>query len=218
MEQAGADHLHVSIGSIFPHPLLPSGGFPPDELNWWYGIMGSSGVSSYVNYAFFHFKILRPLFLWFWNRTKKDHPIEGVCAEFAREVKKHIKIPVLCTGGFQDARLIRKVISEGWCDAVTIARPLVANNDLPKIIASGRDLPERPCSFCNRCLVNAVYNPLACYDLRRFKDHDAMIAEAMSVFNPPDYLPTHYSERQCEHHVNGLCTNGDRTWVNARTE
>jgi 2,4-dienoyl-CoA reductase (NADPH2) len=196
IEQAGADHLHVSIGSIFPHPLLPSGGFPPDELNWWYGIMGSSGVTSYLNYAFFHFKILRPFFLWAWNRTKKDHPIEGVCVQYACEVKKHLTIPVICTGGFQDARLIRKVISEGWCDAVSIARPLVANNDLPHIFASGKDLPERPCSFCNRCLINAVYNPLGCYDLSRYKDQQEMIKEVMSVFNPPQYLPTHYCQSQ----------------------
>ncbi|MBV9611475.1 MAG: hypothetical protein JO091_03345, partial [Acidobacteriaceae bacterium] len=31
-EEAGIDAIHVSIGSIFPHPLLPPGGFPPDEL------------------------------------------------------------------------------------------------------------------------------------------------------------------------------------------
>lgn len=185
VEQAGAHHLHISVGSIFPHPLMPPGGFPADELNWWYGIMGSSGVSSYFNYALFHFKALRPLFLHFWNRAKRSHPVEGVVAQYAREVKKHVGIPVICTGGFQDASLIRKVLSEQWCDAVSIARPLVANNDLPKIFQTGRDLPLQPCSFCNRCLVNAVYNPLGCYDVRRFNgDHDAMIAEVMSVFKP----------------------------------
>jgi hypothetical protein len=44
--------------------------------------------------------------------------------------------------------------------------------------------------------VNAVYNPLGCYDLRRFTSHEEMIAEAMSVFNPPKYLPTHYCQSQ----------------------
>lgn len=149
-----ADHLHISIGSIFPHPLLPPGGFPPDELNWWYGIMGSSGVTSYLNYAFFHFKLLRPIFLYLWNGRRKTTRLRVY------------------------ARLIRKVISEGWCDAVSIGRPLVANNNLPQIIASGKDLADRPCSFCNRCLVNAVFNPLGCYDVRRFDgDQEAMIAE-----------------------------------------
>ena len=187
-EEAGSDCLHVSIGSLFPHPMLPSGGFPPDELNWWYGGMGSSGVLAYMNYAFFHFKILRPLFLWLWNRTKKRRPVEAVCAEEAKVIKQAVNIPIINTGGYQDAKLIRKVIEEGYTDGVTIARPLIANNDLPKIWAAGKDLPDHPCSFCNRCLINAVANPLGCYDVRRFDgDHDAMIEEVMSVYKPMPY-------------------------------
>ena len=50
-EEAGVDAIHTSIGSMFPHPLLPPGGFPPDELNWWYGSMISSGVLGYFNYT-----------------------------------------------------------------------------------------------------------------------------------------------------------------------
>ncbi len=188
IEAAGVDALHVSIGSLFPHPLLPPGGFPLDEANWWYGSMISSGVRAYVNYALFHFKSLRPLFLWLWNRTKKQHVIEGVAAQYSKEIKKNVDIPVLTTGGYQDARKIREVISGGYCDAVAIARPLIANHDLPLIIASGQDLPDRPCSFCNRCLVNAPANPLGCYDLRRFNgDHDAMVQEIMTVFEPPHF-------------------------------
>jgi 2,4-dienoyl-CoA reductase (NADPH2) len=186
VEAAGADAIHVSIGSIFPHPLLPPGGFPPDEINWWYGHLISSGTRGYLNYTLFHFNLLRPLFMFLWNRTKKRHPVEGVSAEYAREVKKHVTVPVLNTGGYQDARLIRRVISEGYADAVSIARPLVANHDLPRILSSGRDLPEQPCSFCNRCLINALANPLGCYDVRRFKgDRHAMIQEVMSVFSSP---------------------------------
>ena len=184
-EDWGADGLHVSAGSIFPHPLVPPGGFPPDELNWWYGAMISSGVRGYLNYTAFHFKILRPIFLWFWNRTKRNFPVEGVSAELCRDIKKEVSIPVINTGGYQRRSLIHKVISEGWCDGVSIARPLIANNDLPKILERGQDLPARPCSFCNRCLVNAPANPLGCYDERRFDSYDDMVAEVMSVFDPP---------------------------------
>ncbi len=190
VEEEGADALHVSIGSLFPHPQLPSGGFPPDELNWWYGNMASSGVRGYLNYTLFHFKALRPLFLWLWNRTKKERPVEGVCAEEAKAIKAAVSIPVLNTGGYQDAALVRRVISEGFCDAVTIARPLIANSDLPHIWRSGRDLPEHPCSFCNRCLVNALANPLGCYDERRFDTRggrEAMLEEVMSVFHPAPF-------------------------------
>jgi 2,4-dienoyl-CoA reductase (NADPH2) len=186
VEAEGADALHVSMGSMFPHPQLPSGGFPLDEANWWYGNMLSAGVRGYFNYTLFHFKLLRPLFYAFWNRTKKDRPVEGVCAEESRAVKQAVKIPVINTGGYQSGALIRKVISEGYCDGVTIARPLIANNDLPHILQRGEE-PERPCSFCNRCLVNALGNPLGCYDVRRYPDRDTMIREVMTVFDPPPY-------------------------------
>jgi len=189
VEQAGADALHVSAGSMFPHPLVPPGGFPLDEANWWYGGMVSAGVRGYLNYTIFHFKTLRPIFRWLWNRTKKNFPLEGVSADYCKEIKKNVSIPVLNTGGYQDGKLIRKVISEGYCDGVAIARPLIANNDLPKILQSGKDLPDKPCSFCNRCLMNAVANPLGCYDLDRFDgDREAMIKEVMTVFHPHPYV------------------------------
>lgn len=187
-EEAGVDAIHVSIGSIFPHPLLPPGGFPPDELNWWYGTMISSGVLGYFNYTMFHFRFLRPIFTALWTRMKKTHPIEAVSAEYCREVKKKVGVPIINTGGYQDAKIIRRVISEGYTDAVSIARPLIANRDLPQVFQSGRDLPERPCSFCNRCLVNAVANPLGCYDIRRFDgDQDTMVAKIMEVFHPSQF-------------------------------
>ena len=188
IEEDGADGVHVSAGSTFPHPLVPPGGFPPDELNWWYGGMASGGVRGFFpNYTIFHYKILRPIFLWLWNRTKKKFPVEGVSMAYCKEIKKKLKVPVLNTGGFQNGALIRKGIQEGYFDGVAIARPLIANNDLPHILASGRDLPERPCTFCNRCLVNAIANPLGCYEERRYPSREAMIDEVMSVYNPPPF-------------------------------
>jgi 2,4-dienoyl-CoA reductase (NADPH2) len=188
VEEDGADCLHVSAGSTFPHPLVPPGGFPPDELNWWYGGMASSGVRGFLpNYTFFHFKLLRPLFLWLWNRTKRKFPVEGVSMAYCKPIKDAVSIPVLNTGGFQDGALIRRGLREGFFDGVAIARPLIANNDLPQVLAAGRDQPERPCTFCNRCLVNAISNPLGCYDLRRYDSHEQMIAEVMSVFDPPPF-------------------------------
>jgi 2,4-dienoyl-CoA reductase-like NADH-dependent reductase (Old Yellow Enzyme family) len=190
-EEAGVDAIHTSIGNIFPHPLLPPGGFPPDELNWWYGNMISSGVLGYFNYTMFHFRILRPVFTFFWARTKKDHPVEAVSSEYSKEIKKNVSVPIINTGGYQDGRVIRRVISEGCTDAVSIARPLIANRDLPQILESGRDLPDKPCSFCNRCLVNAIANPLGCYDVRRFDgDHDAMVGKIMEVFHPSQFSVT----------------------------
>jgi len=189
LEEAGVDAVHISGGSSFPHPFNPPGGFPVDWALRTFDIMLSSGVYTFQRYLLFRYRPLRFLFNWFWNHSKPDI-VEGINADAARQIKSHLKIPVLVTGGFQTASIIRRYIGEGYCDAVSIARALVANNDLVKIFASGKDIPDRPCTHCNKCLVNAIKNPLGCYELSRFDgDYDRMIREVMSVFHPSPFDP-----------------------------
>ena len=71
---------------------------------------------------------------------------------------------------------------------MTIARSLIANNDLVEIVAQGKDVPDRPCTYCNRCLFGLMDSPRACYDLSRYDgDYDRMMREAMSVFEPTGF-------------------------------
>ncbi len=189
LEEAGVDAVHISGGSSFPHPFNPPGGFPIDWALRTFDVMLSSGIYTFRRYLIFRYRLLRPIFNYFWNRKKPDI-VEGINADTARQIKSHLKIPVLVTGGFQTASIIRRYIGEGYCDAVSIARALVANNDLVKIFASGKDIPDRPCTHCNKCLVNAIKNPLGCYELSRFDgDYDRMIEEVMSVFHPSPFDP-----------------------------
>jgi len=94
---------------------------------------------------------------------------------------------VISTGGFQTASVIEQAISGSSCDAVSIARSLVANNDLVKIFERGLDRPEKPCTYCNKCLVNVLQNPLGCYEESRFESRQQMIDRIMSVFDPPPF-------------------------------
>ncbi|KAB2858688.1 MAG: NADH:flavin oxidoreductase, partial [Anaerolineae bacterium] len=108
--------------------------------------------------------------------------------EDSRAIKKQVQIPVLCTGGFQTASFIRQAIDSKACDGVSIARALVANNDLVKIFAQGKDRPDKPCTHCNKCLANVIENPLGCYEVSRYDgDYEAMIREVMSVFSPTGF-------------------------------
>jgi 2,4-dienoyl-CoA reductase-like NADH-dependent reductase (Old Yellow Enzyme family) len=187
MEEAGADAVHISTGSSFPHPLNPPGDFPIDWTYRTYDALLASGIYTFSRYIFFRYSALRPLFTYLWNRTK-GKVVEGINADAARTIKQNLKIPVLCTGGFQTASYIRKVINEGYCDAVSIARSLVANPDLPQQFVAGKDLPDRPCTYCNKCLVNAPKNPLGCYEVSRFDgDYDKMMREIMTVFEPSPF-------------------------------
>ncbi|HEX2573141.1 MAG TPA: NADH:flavin oxidoreductase [Polyangia bacterium] len=194
VEAAGADAIHVSSGSMFPHPRNPPGGFPLDVATHTYDTVLDSGSHTLRNYFFFRSPLLRPITRWLWGRTQGT-VIEGINLPSAQAIKRAVGIPVICTGGFQDARLIRRALDEGLCDAVSIARPLIATPDLPKVYASGRDLPERPCTFCNRCLINVLENPLGCYEVSRFDgDYDRMIREVMSFFSElPEVGPARVS-------------------------
>jgi len=182
-QAAGVDAVHVSVGSQFPHPRNPAGPFPVEEGPRTYNTMVASGWLAPLNYIAMRFRFLWPLVRWIWSR-KAPKEIEGSNLDAATMFKRALSIPVLVTGGFQTASVIRAAISTGRCDAVTIARPLLANPNLPLVFAAGHDRPERPCTFCNKCLAHVLADPLGCYDVSRFDgDHDAMIREVMSFFS-----------------------------------
>jgi 2,4-dienoyl-CoA reductase-like NADH-dependent reductase (Old Yellow Enzyme family) len=190
-EEAGADAIHVSTGSMFPHPRNPAGGLPVDVVSGTYDTMISSGLYTFRNYVLARWALLRPIFRFLWTRTVKDLEVEALNAPDARAIKERVSIPVLCTGGFQTASVIRRHIGAGDFDAVTIARPLIANPDLVQTFAAGRDQPERPCTYCNKCLVNVLENPLGCYELSRYDgDAERMIREVMSVYQPTGFEST----------------------------
>jgi hypothetical protein len=83
--------------------------------------------------------------------------------------------------------VIRKAIVSGQVDGVTMARTVLANPTLPKMFAEGLDRAPRPCTYCNKCLVNFVENPLGCYDESRFESREQMIEEIMTVYDLPAY-------------------------------
>jgi 2,4-dienoyl-CoA reductase (NADPH2) len=186
LDEAGVDAIHVSSGSYFPHPRNPPGEFPVDELLKTYDQLLSSGSRALRNYLLFRFEPTQRLFEGRWEKARGDR-IEGINLPAARAIKAAVGVPVLCTGGFQTAEIIREAIRQEFCDGVTIARPLIANNDLVHQFAAGMGRPARPCTYCNRCLVNAVENPLGCYDETRYDSHEAMLAQIMSVFTPAPF-------------------------------
>lgn len=87
----------------------------------------------------------------------------------------------LISGGFQTASVIRNAIGAGQCDDVTIARSLIANPNFVEIFRQGLDLVLKPCSYCNRSLIQMVENPLECHDEARFASRDEILRDIMSV-------------------------------------
>jgi 2,4-dienoyl-CoA reductase-like NADH-dependent reductase (Old Yellow Enzyme family) len=194
LEDAGVDAIHVTTGSMFPHPRNPAGPLPLEVAARTYQSMIDSGIYCFRNYLLVRYRALRPLMGFLWARTQDFlrpdgsgdiDKIEGLNLPDAKAIKQAVSIPVLCAGGFQRAHRIAAALRDGACDAVSIARPLLANPELPHDL-EGWDGPQHPlCSYCNRCLANVLEHPLGCYDEDRFVNrggYDAMIAEVMSIF------------------------------------
>jgi 2,4-dienoyl-CoA reductase (NADPH2) len=188
LEDAGVDAIHVSIGSFFPHPMNPKGkDLPVDDLASSYKVLITSGERTFLNYLLFR-GVSGEIARRAWNDAAGDRSqIEGSNLPLARAIKQAVSVPVISTGGFQTASVIRQAIERGDCDAVSAARPLVANRDLVRQFEAGADTPAKPCTYCNKCLVNVVENPLGCYDITRFTSRDEMIRQIMAVFDPPPF-------------------------------
>jgi 2,4-dienoyl-CoA reductase (NADPH2) len=180
LEEAGADAIHVSCGNSFPHPDNPAGAFSAKDVVPSYDTMLSSGTKTFRNYVAFR---TWPIYKVFEHRAGRTlEQIEGANLGDARAIKAAVSIPVLVTGGFQRASLIRSALERGDCDAVAIARELIANNDLVHHFAEGRDKAPRPCTYCNKCLYAVLEYPLGCYDERRFNSREEMVQQVLSVF------------------------------------
>jgi len=177
---AGVDAIHVSVGSFFPHPRNPAGvDLPVEDLAKTYDAVISSGESAFRTYLLF--RNLPELARRQWNdAAPAPGEIEGQNLPDARLVKSAVS-------GFQTASVIAAAIERRDCDAVSLARPLIANNDLVDIFRRGQDRADRPCTYCNRCLANVVKHPLGCYEEARYPSREAMLAEIMSVFDPPAF-------------------------------
>jgi 2,4-dienoyl-CoA reductase-like NADH-dependent reductase (Old Yellow Enzyme family) len=199
-----ADAIHVSAGSMFPHPQNPAGPFPL-EIAWkvYQSIIASGKRPTYfglfqrtfLNYLVMRYRWLHWLVPLTWGRTQNfldkngeaiRELVEGINVPAAHVVKKAVEIPVICTGGFQTAEGILHALDEG-CAAVSIARPLLANPNLPILLKQGLAGPPKPCSYCNRCLLNVIEHPPGCYDQRRYDSYEEMIEAIMDIFPDKTY-------------------------------
>ena len=136
------------------------------------------------------FALFRRITEWNWGRRMPftrgadllPEKIEGMNQDDAAKIKAASGLPVFCVGGWQTASRMREALNAGRCDVITIARGLLANPDMVRRFAEGRDAPDKPCTYCNKCLVNALLQPLACWEESRFESREQMFEEAYRVY------------------------------------
>ena len=75
----------------------------------------------------------------------------GHFVEYAREIKKHVPVPVITVGRISP-ELGERLIGEGACDFVAMGRKLLADPDLPNKLHAGNADDVKPCMYHYRCI------------------------------------------------------------------
>ena len=69
----------------------------------------------------------------------------------AEEIKKAIRIPVICPN-IHDPEEARRAVEQGRIDMVSLSRPLLADAEWPNKVREGRQDEIRKCIRCNQCM------------------------------------------------------------------
>ena len=72
-------------------------------------------------------------------------------------LKAATRLPVIATNRINDAAVAEKLLSEGSADLVSMARPLLADPELPNKAASGREGQINTCIACNQACLDRIF-------------------------------------------------------------
>ena len=76
---------------------------------------------------------------------------QGCLVPLAREIRRHVRIPVSVAGRISDASVAEGVLEAGDADFVTLGRALHADPEMPRKSAEGREAEICPCVGCLTC-------------------------------------------------------------------
>ncbi len=88
-------------------------------------------------------------------------------------IKAATRLPVIATNRFNAADDAESLLASGAADMISMARPLLADPDLPRKLSEGRDDEVNTCIACNQGCLDRVFegkratclvNPLAAYE------------------------------------------------------
>jgi 2,4-dienoyl-CoA reductase (NADPH2) len=101
-------------------------------------------------------------------------PQEGFLLSYARQFKARLGIPVISVGGFLSKDAMEGAIESEQCDAVAVARAMIADPLLYKHLRNGNSGPA--CDFCMGCAARVGYSPVGCYNPQVGGERAVMLA------------------------------------------
>ena len=86
----------------------------------------------------------------------------GMHLEFAERIRNAVSIPIIGSGRLE-LDMAESALRDGKMDFVAMGRKLLADPDLPRKAAAGREADIRPCIYCYTCVSTAyVREPVRC--------------------------------------------------------
>lgn len=88
------------------------------------------------------------------------HPVympEGCNLAESVEIKKHVRIPVVCAGRMENPELALKAIQEKQIDGIGLARQLLADPEWPNKLMKEQEEEIRPCIACHAGCLNRIF-------------------------------------------------------------
>ena len=174
LQALGVDYLHISSGFGFINPKENPGRFPTREVKMFSDSVRPLGCKSKIRSTLLH---LLPNFITDfalnvgWQTADASGFNMLTNLDDAGAFKRRLRIPVIVNAGFQRREHFDTALGAKYgCDMVSMARPLLANPHLPRLLEAGIAVkPHRECTFCNKCAVRTTLFPLGCYELKRFR-------------------------------------------------
>ena len=70
----------------------------------------------------------------------------------AAAVKQVVDVPVIAVGRIHDPALAEQILADGRADFIAMARPMLADPELPNKVSAGQPTRIRSCISCENCI------------------------------------------------------------------
>ena len=100
----------------------------------------------------------------FWMEIPPAAIEQGYFRPLNRALKKASSLPVVAFGRIKDPEMAERMLELGEADLIGMARPLIADSDIPSKLAEGRADEIRACIGCNDACIHQVMQvkPIRC--------------------------------------------------------
>ena len=125
---------------------------------------------------------------WYWPHPPVYMP-KALNLDDVAELRKHVNIPVICGGRFDDPSLADEAIAQGRMDMMGMGRPLLADADRANKFKEGREDDIRPCISCHFGCLARIF---------QFDEKTHATKDISCALNPRCGMENHYNITQAK--------------------